>query len=87
MFKRLGQKAGRPIDNYSTMRSGIEAAGFVNVHQQDYKCPIGAWPSLPVYKDAGKMSMQQFKAGMEGWVMMILTRVSHYDYGAVKGLC
>lgn len=77
MFKNIAQYADRPLDTCFEMRSRIEAAGFINVHQQDYKCPIGTWPSLPVYKDAGRMGMQQFKAGMEGWAMMLLTRVGY----------
>lgn len=52
MFKSIAQNADRPLDTCFEMRSRIEAARFINVHQRDYKCPIGTWPRLPVYKDA-----------------------------------
>lgn len=71
----MGERADRPLDAHDTMRGRIEAAGFINVHQQDYKCPLGTWPSLQVYKDAGRACKQQFKQGMEGWVMWLFTHV------------
>ena len=39
-------KAGRPLDIYPWIRGRTEAAGFMNVQQQEYMVPIGAWPQL-----------------------------------------
>lgn len=68
-------KAGRPLDIYSMMRGEIEAAGFMNVRQQDYKMPIGTWPQLSTYKDAGRVCKEQWKKGIEGWCMYLFTKV------------
>lgn len=48
------------------MRSRIEAAGFTNIQQQDYKMPLGTWPKHPVYRDAGRVNIQMLKNGLEG---------------------
>lgn len=73
LFLDCGARANRPLDTIDTMRSGIEAAGFINVQQQDYKQPIGSWPKLSVYKDAGWACKEQFLRGVEGYVMWFLT--------------
>ncbi|KAK4447409.1 S-adenosyl-L-methionine-dependent methyltransferase [Podospora aff. communis PSN243] len=41
-----GLKMGRSMTvvEDGVQRSGIEKAGFVNVHEWDYKSPFGAWP-------------------------------------------
>lgn len=71
MFIKAASRAGRPLDTMTHMRSRIEAAGFVNVQQQDYKMPIGTWPKLQVYKDAGKVNRLQMKSGLEGWYVSL----------------
>ncbi len=34
------------------MKESIEATGYINIHENKYKAPIGPWPKHPVYKDA-----------------------------------
>ena len=48
------------------MRAHIEAAGFTNLHEKLYRCPIGDWAKHPVLKEAGKFNKIQFLQGMEG---------------------
>lgn len=62
-----------PLDTMDTMRPRIEAAGFINVQQQDYKVPIGQWPSQKVYKDAGRVAKMHYLSGVEGWTIFMLT--------------
>ena len=52
------------------MRSRIEAAGFTNIQQQDYKMPLGTLPKHPVYRDAGRVNIQMLKNGLEGAFLM-----------------
>jgi hypothetical protein len=40
-FLGCAARAGRPLDTQLTMRSAIEYAGFVDIHEKLYKCPIG----------------------------------------------
>lgn len=56
------------------MKSKIEAAGFINVQEKQYKIPIGEWAKHLIYKDAGRAAMKSFKAGVEGWAMFLLTQ-------------
>lgn len=65
-FTAVCNNANTPIDIERTMRGRIEAAGFQNVQEREYKAPIGAWPKHKVYKDAGIMNMMSWKNGTEG---------------------
>lgn len=57
------------------MRSGIEAAGFINVHEKNQKAPMGEWAKSPVMKEAGKFNKLQMLSGMEGYSLFLLTKV------------
>ncbi|KAJ5692353.1 hypothetical protein N7462_001776 [Penicillium macrosclerotiorum] len=69
-----GQRAGRGIDTFDKMGARIRKAGFVNLHQKDYKWPIGPWPKDRQLKEAGMVNYQHWTSGMEGWCMWLLTR-------------
>lgn len=56
------------------MRAGIEGAGFVNVHERNFKMPLGDWPKHPIYKEAGRLHMKGISEGLEGWSMYAMTR-------------
>ena len=64
------------------MRSGIEAAAFVDIHEKDYEVPFGGWAKHPVYKEAGECRMIEFKEGFEGWVSLGVDKV--WCAGAVE---
>lgn len=66
MFVRCCAKTGRHLDTTDTFKSRIEAAGFVNVHEKNYKVPIGEWAKDPVLKEAGKFQKLQLLRGLEG---------------------
>lgn len=70
-----GERAGRGIDTFDTMAASIRNAGFVNVHQKNYKWPIGPWPRDKQLKEAGMVNLQHWTSGMEGWCMWLLTKV------------
>ncbi|KXX74046.1 Demethylmenaquinone methyltransferase [Madurella mycetomatis] len=50
-----GKKMGRSmtIVEDGIQRKGIEAAGFVNIHEEDIKSPFGDWPKDPKMKEIG----------------------------------
>ena len=73
-FFTAGQKLGKSLDVTKTMRACIEDAGFVEVHEEIQKWPIGPWPRDKVLKDAGLVNAQHWFAGMEGYSMYLLTR-------------
>lgn len=73
-FLDCASDAGRPLDTQTTMCDSIAAAGFTEIRQKLYKCPIGEWPKHPVYKDAGRVNAVHWKSGLEGWAMWLLTK-------------
>lgn len=55
------------------MRSSIEQAGFIDIHEKTYRWPIGPWAKNQHLKEAGRLHYYQWLAGMEGWVLKFLT--------------
>jgi SAM-dependent methyltransferase len=73
-FLGCGARSGRPLDTQETMKDRILAAGFVNVQEDLFKCPLGPWPKGNRIKEAGKVNWQHWNAGFEGWAMWLLTK-------------
>ena len=78
-FVGSSERAGRSLDTFKTMKAKIEAAGFVDVQEHLYKCPIGVWPKDKLLKDAGRINHVHWTSGLEGFAMFLLTR-----FGAPK---
>lgn len=73
MFIRCSERAGRSLRTHETMRSAIEKAGFVDVHEEKYKIPIGSWPKDKLLKEAGHLQYAHWNVALEGWAMWLLT--------------
>lgn len=71
----LAEATGNSISITDFMRKGIEDAGFVNIHERQFKFPLGDWPKHPVYKEAGECNRIHFKEGLEGWVIYALSQI------------
>ncbi|KAH7176370.1 S-adenosyl-L-methionine-dependent methyltransferase [Dactylonectria macrodidyma] len=50
---------GKPVDCTAKWRDMLIAAGFVDVHQEIRKLPIGMWPKDPKLKEIGKYQSVQ----------------------------
>ncbi|CAG8386125.1 unnamed protein product [Penicillium salamii] len=74
-----GERAGRPLDTMERMKERFMNAGFVDIHEKDYKWPIGLWAKNQKYKEAGVVNYHHWMSGMEGWSMWLLTK-----FGAPK---
>ncbi|KAL2211224.1 S-adenosyl-L-methionine-dependent methyltransferase [Sarocladium strictum] len=82
-FGRFFIEAGRQMGRSMTVvedgvqRQAIEKAGFVGIHEQDYKVPMGPWPKDPKQKEIGayqRLAVEQdpegtlvYVTGMAGW--------------------
>lgn len=73
-FLGCAERAGRSLATQTTMKAKIESAGFVDVQEQLYKCPIGAWPKNKILKEAGRINFTHWDSGLEGWAMWLLTK-------------
>lgn len=66
MFHEIGKKVtGHPMDISYTMKDLITATGFINVHEKQYKIPIGNWAKDSVLKQAGKLYLEEVTTGLE----------------------
>ncbi|PGH33962.1 hypothetical protein GX50_03199 [[Emmonsia] crescens] len=85
LLLRCGTRAGRNLDTTHSMRSALEKAGFTNVQEKVYKCPLGSWETAKatattaaadaqLMKIAGQINQAQWLFGVEGWAMRLLTR-------------
>lgn len=66
--------SGRSLLSPAERRAMLEKAGFINIQEKEYKLPLGGWPKHPTYKDAGHVNLQQWRSGLEGWGMWMLTK-------------
>ena len=78
-WRPIEEKTDHPINIQRTMRGRIEAAGFQNIHEKEYNCPIGQWPKHRVYKDAGTTNMMTWKNGTEGMLAITTKATSEAD--------
>lgn len=68
-----GDAFGKTLRVVDEARSKIIAAGFTEVVERRFKCPIGAWAKDPHLKEVGRVNRLHWEAGIEGWTMMLLT--------------
>ncbi|KAL1961615.1 hypothetical protein VTN77DRAFT_1390 [Rasamsonia byssochlamydoides] len=68
------EKAGYPTRPGPSLEQWFHEAGFVDVHVQKYRAPLGAWPKDPYYKKIGTWNLLQADQGFEGAAMAVLTR-------------
>ncbi|KAJ5581715.1 hypothetical protein N7535_000335 [Penicillium sp. DV-2018c] len=69
-----GKRAGRPLETIDMMQDAFRKAGFVDIHEKEYKWPIGPWARDQKYKEAGTVNFQHWMSGMEGWAMWLLCK-------------
>lgn len=70
----MGQASGRDFHVSLNMKNMIEQAGFVDVHEQTLKLPLGPWASDQKYKNVGRFYERFYKTGLQGWLLHICTR-------------
>ncbi|KAM5381622.1 hypothetical protein ACJA88_004697 [Fusarium oxysporum] len=68
-------KFGKPIDCAMNWKEKVIKAGFVDVHEEVRKIPIGAWPKDPVLKEVGKCQVVQSCAAIDSYTPMLLEKV------------
>lgn len=70
-----GDAFGKSLRVAEKARSKIANAGFVDVVERRFKCPIGPWPKDPRLKELGMYNRLNWEEGIEGWTMMLLTKI------------
>jgi hypothetical protein len=77
-------KTGMTFTIYNQMAPLLRSAGFVDVHEEKFIWPIGAWPKDPHLKDLGRWGERNWVEGIEGWVMALYTRLLGWTYAEVQ---
>lgn len=80
----LGDKFGKSLRTVDEAKAGMEAAGFVNVVEQRWKVPIGAWPADKKMKEIGQFNRLHWEQGMEGWCLYLLTTIEKWSVEEVQ---
>ncbi|KAJ4289937.1 hypothetical protein N0V88_006734 [Collariella sp. IMI 366227] len=80
LFKEAGKMTGRSfmVITEDVQRKGLEAAGFTDLVQWDFNCPLTPWPADKKLKEMGQCSYQSLEADIEGMAMFMFTTVLNW---------
>ncbi|RPA77154.1 S-adenosyl-L-methionine-dependent methyltransferase [Ascobolus immersus RN42] len=79
-----GETFGKTLRICDLMKGYIEDAGFEGVTQRVYKWPIGPWAKGTKMKEIGAWNRMQWEEGIEGWAIMLLTKVLGWSFTEVQ---
>lgn len=71
-----GKKLGRPVNAAEQYKKWVEAAGFVDIHEEVHKWPQNPWAKHPRQKEIGLWTMTDMLEGLHGLSMGPFTRAS-----------
>ncbi|KAL1986789.1 hypothetical protein VTN96DRAFT_5654 [Rasamsonia emersonii] len=80
------EKAGYPTQPGPNLEQWFREAGFVDIHVQKYRIPMGPWPKDPYYKKIGTWNLLQGEPGFESAAIAVLTRFESWSPEEVKVL-
>ncbi|KAJ0413037.1 S-adenosyl-L-methionine-dependent methyltransferase [Aspergillus carlsbadensis] len=70
---RAGDAFGKTLRIVDESKDRITRAGFVDVVEKRFKCPLGPWASDPIMKKMGSFNRLQQEEGLEGYAMYLYT--------------
>ncbi|KAL4860655.1 hypothetical protein BDV12DRAFT_191577 [Aspergillus spectabilis] len=70
---QAGDAFGKTLRIVDESKDRIAKAGFVDVVEKRYKCPLGPWASDPTMKKLGIFNRLQQEQGLEGYAMFLFT--------------
>ncbi|KAL4787886.1 S-adenosyl-L-methionine-dependent methyltransferase [Aspergillus varians] len=83
LSKRLdeaSQKFGKRLGVASSLGGWLETAGYTNVTEDIYKCPVGTWPKSPRLKEIGRVGKVSLIEAIEPYSLALFTRVLGWTY-------
>lgn len=66
--------AARSLEVAKHLRQWYEEAGFVDITERVFRAPIGGWETDPRRKDLGHWWVENWKLGLQGFSLALLTR-------------
>ncbi|KAL5003270.1 S-adenosyl-L-methionine-dependent methyltransferase [Aspergillus recurvatus] len=74
------RKFGRRVSVAPSLAGWMERAGFTNVTEDIYKCPVGSWPKSPRLKEIGRVGKVAVIEAIEPYSLALFTRVLGWSY-------
>ncbi|PYH43973.1 class I SAM-dependent methyltransferase [Aspergillus saccharolyticus JOP 1030-1] len=71
---------GKRMNIAGSVRGWMQSAGFCNVTDDTYKCPLGGWAKDPHFKDLGRLGKAAFFDAVEPYSLALFTRELGYTY-------
>ncbi|KAL2826333.1 S-adenosyl-L-methionine-dependent methyltransferase [Aspergillus pseudoustus] len=85
---RAGDAFGKTLRIVDESKHRISKAGFTDVVEKRFKCPIGPWAADPTLKKMGSFNRLQQEEGLEGYAMYLFTTYlgwTREDVGVLLG--
>ncbi|KAJ9639627.1 uncharacterized protein PV06_03077 [Exophiala oligosperma] len=77
-INEASKRFGKILQSAAGMKAHMVDAGFVDVHEEVYKVPIGTWPKERRFKELGMYYRAQFIDAVEPYTLALYTRVLGY---------
>ncbi|KAK2738257.1 hypothetical protein FQN57_007120 [Myotisia sp. PD_48] len=84
---KCGETFGKSFRIAEDMPELIKSAGFVNVHSQTFRWPIGSWPKDQKLKMVGAYNRLGWEEGLDGWAKFLFINVLGWSIEEVQVLC
>lgn len=78
-LEKASEMIGKPFGIAHKTAGWMQDAGFVDVHKEVYKVPIGPWPKDKKHKEVGTYNLLNLLQALEGFTMAMYTRVLKVD--------
>ncbi|CAJ2499660.1 Uu.00g025130.m01.CDS01 [Anthostomella pinea] len=77
VFWEAGKTFGRSFKvlEEGLQRKAMEAAGFVDIKEHNFKTPLGSWPADPKMKEIGQFNALALEQDIEGFIVYMWTTV------------
>jgi SAM-dependent methyltransferase len=78
-MNEASKQFGKVLKTANLIKGYMIDAGFVDIHEEIYKCPIGRWAKGKRYKELGMYYRAQFYDAVEPFTLALYTRVLGYS--------
>lgn len=83
-MNEASKQFGKELKTAAGLKRQMQDAGFIDVHEEIYKCPIGPWAKGKRYKELGTFYRAQFADAVEPFTLALFTRVLGYTENQAK---
>ncbi|KAK7734302.1 hypothetical protein SLS53_007952 [Cytospora paraplurivora] len=80
-YEEGGNAMGRSflVVDKGIQKKAMEEAGFVDIHEWEFKAPVGSWPRDKKLKNIGQWAQTALESDIEGYVLFIASVVAGWS--------